>query len=130
MDLSVLSQLKTKLQTASKFHDVVNFFFDIAEKPGFLDVGSRVTDPVLEQMVNLCTQTVLKKDVGVQQFLPVNIPEYQFTHGGGSINGLPMTVIYFDDIDKGVVAILKGDGQSFCVRFTKKELLANDVEMN
>ncbi len=130
MDLSVLSQLKAKVQTAKEFHDVVNFFFDIAENPQFMDCGGRTDDPVLEQIINMCAQAVLKKDVKVQHFLPVKIPEHHFTHGGGLVNGLPMTVIYFDDIDKGIVALLARDGTSSCMRFTKKELPAGAPEMN
>lgn len=130
MDLIQLKQLKAKLCVAKDFGEVMNFFFDIAEQPGFMDHGEKVADPHLAAIVEMVGQALFHKDVKLKHFLPVRIDQFKFTHGAGVLNDLPMNVIYFDEIEKGLVAVLMGGNRTQFIRITKKDLPAGFEQLN
>jgi hypothetical protein len=46
--------------------------------------------------------------VVTQQLLLIPIPGTSFIHGAGLLNGRPINVLYFDDIQVGIVAVMQG----------------------
>jgi hypothetical protein len=60
------------------------------------------------------------KSVSVTDFLLTRLPEHQFVHGGGTLNGKLANVLYFEDIHIGLLAVVMSatPSDTKMVRFT------------
>lgn len=131
MDLSQLNQLKQTLCVGTKFNEIMHAFFDITDQPGFFDCGQRVFDAGLQDMVQRVAERMLHpQPVKLQNFLGVLIDEYHFTHAGGMINGSPLQMFYFSDIDKGLLAVLMSGGMTQFARITRKPMAKGAEQWN
>ncbi len=130
MELSQLEELKAKLSIATDLVEVMDFFFSIVEQPGFMNQGEKVADPRLVGIIEMVGKAVFHQEVRLQHFLPIRIESAKFTHGAGLLNGQPMNVIYFDEIEKGLVAVLKGGSRTQLIRITKKDLADGYEQLN
>lgn len=106
MNLENLKTLKEKLSTSDRFDEVWNYFFDhFGEQPEFIGQGETTEHEHLKGMLELIGKQFFKKETPVTNLMLSHVPAYQFYHGACFINGTMMTVIYFEDIDMGMVAI-------------------------
>src|SRR5262249_1237243 len=102
------------------------FLTNFGEQPGFMRLGEgsgRV--PFLEQVLGEGGgQLFPKKAIPLGQMMLVRIPEDQFIHGTVTIEGRLASVLYFDDIHKGMLAILwsVSPPETKYVRFTGRAL--------
>ena len=129
MDLSLLDTLRYKIDTVKNLSEAFEYFFDhFAEHREFLTCGQLAEDPMLTQLLTHIGGTVLKTTrVKLEGLRTVRIEEYNFIHGGLTINGAIATVIYFDDIRKGILAMQqRGRQATDFVRFTA-EMLPRDL---
>jgi len=125
MNLQKLSVLKDKLITAKDFQDPWNYFFDhFGENPDFLQLGHRSHDPALKTIIEGIGEQLFKKKVKVSNFLLTEIAEHNFFHGACFIQGRIATVLFFKDIDKGLLAISMSMGSSAVslVRFSSLKI--------
>ena len=113
MNLTGLEKLKTILATGKDLSAAFHYFMDdFGENEAFLDLGKPGPHPLLESLLAAVAGQMFGKKVIAQQLLLIAVPGTKFIHGAGLINGRPITVIYFDDIQVGIAAVMKGPGGS------------------
>ena len=83
----------------------MRYFFDhMAESEDFLNLGKRSKNKPLKTTLKAICEQVYGKDAVLTHLLILELKAYRFFHGGGVLNGRPLNVIYFADIDMGLVA--------------------------
>jgi hypothetical protein len=124
MNLGKLASLKTKMAETKKFVEAFEYFFDeFAEKDEFLDIGKRVSHPKLEQMI----QTLGGLMVGnarFYNFMFIRVPKHSFIHGTCWVNGRLAKLMYFEDVQLGMLAITAETpgGDTLFQRFSARDL--------
>jgi hypothetical protein len=107
MDLSLLNTLKQKMHDAKVFSEVWDYFLtNFGEKPEFIALGQRASDEFLEAVLSTVGQQLFLKPVRVTNLLLTRIPEYGFIHGTVMLEGKLTSAIYFEEVHKGLLAIL------------------------
>jgi hypothetical protein len=125
MDLSRLEVLKEKLVNSKDLSVVGNYFFDhFGENPEFLDLGKPGRNAVLEAFITALGQKLCGGKCKISNLLLVHVPNTRFIHGGCFINGRMANVIYFEDIEVGLLCLVpaKPDGQTMFSRFSGQAL--------
>ncbi len=121
MDLSLLATLKQKLTASTKFSDVTDYFLThFGEKSEFIKLGHRVEHGLLQMVVDQVANQ-LYGDTGRVVLTPLaltHLPEQHFIHGTCFVNGKVCSVIYFEDIFKGLISIAPPDGNCHYARFS------------
>ena len=131
MDLSRLNQLKTVLCEAKEFNLIMHAFYDILDQPGFSDCFVEVLSPDLEKQILSVGKAIFRKHtVKLKQSLYLRIDEYKFQYARAYLEGRPMSAIYFEDIDKGLICVaMEGGGTQFA-RITRKMVPKDFADMN
>jgi len=125
MDLTLLDTLKDKLANATDFTDVWSYFFDhFGVDREFVDQGNRARHPFLETILAQIGAELFGHGVRIDNLILTHIPERSFVHGGFTIEGRLGNVIYFEDIQTGLIAVVVsfGPGETKIVRFTGRRL--------
>jgi hypothetical protein len=125
MDLTKLDSLKELLVKAPVIADVFTYFLDhFGEREEFHDLGGRVENELLQTILIGIAGKMFGPAGVLADCLFVRLPEYHFIHGGFVMNGHPATVLYFDDIEVGIVvvaAVRRGEETRFS-RFSGRKL--------
>ena len=124
MDLELLTVLKDKLVHATQFADVINYFFDhFGEDAEFIGLGDATRHAFLESVLAEVGRQMFGNQVAIMDVLLTRLPEQHFIHGGGVLNGRVATVLYFEDIAVGLVAVASPSSkETKLARFTGKPL--------
>ena len=123
MDLSRLQKLKEMIVSAESFSDPWEYFFDhFGEKPEFMTMGAPAEHPVLEAVVEKLAQEIHKGDSRVTPTKPmlVKLEDQKFIHGSFFVQGRMGVLIFFEDIDMGLMSLSAGspDGSTLMMRFS------------
>ncbi len=106
MDIpSAIITLKKKLSDATPtfFQDVMDFFYEnLANNRKFLALGETTTNPDIDRALNDLAQS-LGKDDSMDDAPVIQVSDYSFIHAPFKLGGEPGTVIYFTDINKGLI---------------------------
>jgi hypothetical protein len=106
MNLDRLQDLKQKLMREPDFSNIWLFYMDeFADHPEFTDTGEAVANPFLEEAIPKICQKMFKKTMAVTDLLLISIPEHQFFHAPFLVEGRIGGVIYFADINMGLIAV-------------------------
>jgi hypothetical protein len=106
MDLSLLATLKDKLVHGKVFADVQNYFFDhFGMDPEFMAVGEPFVDAFLEQICKAVGEQMHGRSIEVSHMMLKRIPEHQFVHGTCLLGGKLSTLLYFEDLHQGLMAV-------------------------
>jgi hypothetical protein len=125
MDLSLLNTLKKKLHDAEQFSDVWDYFMtNFGEVPEFIQLGQRGSDPFLEMVLTEVGRQLFGREVRITNMLLTRIPEYGFIHGTVALEGKLTTAMYFEEIHKGLLAVLWSNNppETKFVRFTGRAM--------
>lgn len=123
-----LAGLKKILQEATRFSDIGTYFFDqVFDIPEILD-GCR---PARDEKLEACLTEIGKRFTAVPERLTgmvsrlVELPEHQFIHGQCFAGGFLGLLIYFRDIEVGLVILNNDEPNSNTeyVRFRAVDLL-------
>src|SRR4051794_13723715 len=107
MDLSLLKTLKQKLHEAEKFSDVWDYFLtNFGEREAFIALGQQAGDPFLEMVLSQVGEQLFGRKIHVTDMMLTRIPEYGFIHGTVHLEGKLTSAIYFEEIHKGLLAVL------------------------
>ncbi len=102
-----LATLKYMLMTADEFKDVYGYFFDhLGENSDFLKLGKRSKHPLLKKILETVGEQLFGKKVMITKLLLTKIPKHRFYHGPCFINGKMAGVLFFEDIDMGMLSVL------------------------
>ena len=132
MDISLLETLRVKIATENDFAKIFEYFYDhFGEDPAFFEISEPFTAKANDLIVQLVAQiggAVLKtKQIKLDNLRLLRVADYHFVHGGFMLNGAMGTVIYCDDIQKGMVALhkMKKNEPVHFARFSAEMLAPN-----
>lgn len=102
-----LEILKQKLVQAEDFEEIQIYFLDhLGENNRFMQLGEVKRDNRLQRVLAVIAQQALQTPiVAVQHLTLIYLRRYRFTHGSGVLNGYMGSVIYFGDIDVGLLTL-------------------------
>ena len=107
MALEKLATLKQLMREAADFNDPWNYFFDhFGGDHEFMSSGEERNDEMLIAMIKGIGQQFFDSVDELDAMRLMAIPEYHFLHGGLMMGESLVTVIYFDDIDTGLFAVM------------------------
>lgn len=121
-----IAEIKQKLMTADDFGEVSNAFFTFAEQnPQFMDLGEVVEDhPIVVQVIGQTLQRLTgRPPTALVNFSMRYIESIRFYHGAYLADGMPGSVIYYEDQDMiGMLTIVKPNQHTEFVRFRGQPL--------
>jgi hypothetical protein len=123
-----LARLKELLQTADNFGDVVTYFFDhLTSDPVFVSRSKPVKHPLVAQALKTVTTELFKRDappdgkieeVQIANMVLLKLSKSPFYHGACFIQRRPVSILYFEDIDMGIVCTASAFPYMQFARFT------------
>lgn len=127
MDLKKLSILKDKLVAAKNFKEPWNYFFDnFAEDLEFLKLGKLAKDTMIKEIITKIGEELFGTEkVSVTNFFMTELKKYHFFHGACFIQGRVASVIFFADIDMGLIAVSMGGTEISLIRFSSIKIEGN-----
>lgn len=120
MDSGKLTTLKDKLITGTNFSNTMRWFFDeIAETSDFASLGEPTSDKLLmEALSGVIAQIIGQNQAAAVEALLFRVPEHQFIHGALTVGKQLGSVFYFEDIERGLLALGDLTGPTHFVRFS------------
>lgn len=101
-----VSTLKSLLTEASDFKTIYDWFFDnLGADDEFLQLGRPEKKGLLEAVLAGVVKTLVRSDVLVIEVTTIYIEPLRFSHGPCIVNGRMGGFLYFDDIDRGLLAL-------------------------
>jgi hypothetical protein len=125
MDLTRLATLKDQLLHAHDFTMVWEYFLDhFGEDPDFIALGERTQHPFLQAVLAHVGRELFQREGSVTHLLLTRLPEHQCVHGGCTLHGKLANVLYFEDIQTGLLAVVLSlaPSETKLVRFTGRPL--------
>ena len=113
-----LEILKQKLQTGKDFNEIVDYFYThFGENLQFMNLGTGIDHELLRTVVAEVMQNVVKptKTVAIvmqSRFIDV---DGNFIHGPVNFGDYLLSVLYFRDIDMGLVAVTQPGKSPMCL---------------
>lgn len=110
MDLSLLETMRVKIMTDKDFSKIFAYFYDhFGEDPAFFEASEPMEAKPNDLLVQLLGQiggAILKTEkIALTNLRLLRVAEYQFIHGGFGLNDALGTVLYCEDLQKGIVAL-------------------------
>ncbi len=106
MNLNRLKRLKIKLTTEKEFSNIWLFYVDnFMNKPEFNAAGHPVEKKELHSILKQTCRYMLGREIKIHDFLIFHIPDYQFFHGAFHIDSGLGGIIYYEDIQMGLLAL-------------------------
>lgn len=106
MKIERLQELKEKLTSEKDFSNIWNFYMDrFADHPEFTDLGNPAKNKYLDTVVRKTCQEMFGNKIKITNSLLIKIAKYKFFHGPFQVDGRIGGVIYFEDINIGLLAV-------------------------
>ena len=116
--LKRLDLLKAKLLTETDFRKIYNYFLDnLGEDSEFREIGKAVKRPVLKRLA----AQVGKEITGtgrITHLILIKVPQYPFLHGPLFVDGCMSQLIFFEDINVGLMALALPNMETHLARLT------------
>lgn len=120
-DLRRLTHLRQLLIDATDFSDVYGYFMDnFGEAPELLTMGERWHDQDFLDTIEQLGGRVIGKGARLTQPFLLRVAEHGFVHGAFVLGDHIGSVFYFEDIEKGLLALggRESQGPEQFARFT------------
>ncbi|MDB5391593.1 MAG: hypothetical protein JWM11_7239 [Planctomycetaceae bacterium] len=105
MDLSKLDVLKQLMVHGQDFSQMFVYFLDhLGDQQEFHRLGEQTTVPLFESALGQAAYAWYKLTVIRMEQRLKRLPEQHFIHGTVRLNDYPLSVIYFEDADVGIIA--------------------------
>jgi hypothetical protein len=121
MKIKKIYQLKEKLQREKDLSKIWLYYMDeFGDRPEFTDLGELVENDFLATVIaQVCQQIFGKLTTKVDGIMIIELREYQFFHASFMSNNHIGGVIFFEDINTGLVALASAnDSLAKYSRFT------------
>jgi hypothetical protein len=108
MKLKKLDQLKEKLQQEKDLSKIWLYYMDeFGDRPEFSDIGEPVQQDSLLAVITQVCQQIFGKPININDndILIIYIKEYKFYHAPFMTNNHIGGVIFFEDINTGLIAV-------------------------
>ncbi|EWY42784.1 hypothetical protein N825_00380 [Skermanella stibiiresistens SB22] len=103
-----LEEMKRILATDDDFGRVYRIFFDdVVTDRAFMALGEKNQSPLLRATLRIIGEDLLGTSCRVTGLRLIKLGRDKFVHGCCDINGHPTTLIYFEDIDMGMTAMIR-----------------------
>jgi hypothetical protein len=113
VDIARLNTLKLQLLQATDFMKVFEYFMThFGENLQFMAMGKRTRHAVIEAAVAQTFQRLYGQPLPAGQLLLTLLPKQHFVHGGGFYGEKLVNVLYFDDLQMGLLAVATPFGAS------------------
>jgi hypothetical protein len=129
MDFKRIGILRDKAVSAKNFSEVFTYFFyNIGEDSEFIRICRRTSDPLLESCLTQSLQAFFKRPVEPENLLLMEVPAHGLIHGGFTVQGMLGNVLYFVDIQLGMIALASFTSPNTQVfRFSAKTLAVGEM---
>lgn len=130
MKPSKILQLKHLLQTATDLREPSEYFWEeLANEPGFMAAGKLATNARLLAIAERVAGRALGRAHPVGLAMLLHITDHAFWHGSCVLGAKMAQVMYFDDIDQGLLTILEdpATGMTHYIRVSTVEAAAGPV---
>ena len=119
MDLSRLDTLKTLIVEAKEFAEPFNYFFDhFGEQRDFMREGERTQNSLLDEILKRLGENLYGEGAPYVPGILTEIKDYHFFHGNCFVAGRLGVVIFFSDLDMGLLSIAEPGKGALMMRFT------------
>lgn len=106
MALNRFQVLKHKVINEPDLAQVWLYYMNnFVDDPAFIDLGNKTRDSFLEGVIPQICQQMFSKKERVSPLMLITISAHSFTHGGVEVGGRLGNLIYFKDLQKGVLAV-------------------------
>ena len=122
VELDKLTELRQQMMGASDFRAPLNYFFEhFSNNPQFIKSGKLIQHELIQQVVEKVGEQLF--GVGeVQNMWLSEIETHQFIHGTCLVNGHVVNILFFDDIDMGLLGIVMEEDKIMTARFSSAML--------
>ncbi len=104
MELTRLQELKQRLLHDTQLPPIWSFFLDhLGENSEFIALGQRLEHAFLSAVVAQVARTAFPEPRVATDLLLARIPGQAFIHGGFFLAGRPGGLLYFEDIEVGLL---------------------------
>jgi len=117
--------LKEKILGAENFNEPWEYFFDhFSENPAFMNMGKKTQSPLLQSILEEVGERLFRQKVKVTGMMLTEISQHNFVHGACSVQGRLASVMFFKDVNVGMLSILSSaqSHEVSMIRFTGVEL--------
>jgi hypothetical protein len=120
MDLTQLQELQEKLMRETDLSSVWGYYMDnFADLPELAEMSQRKSHKFLEALVpQICSQ-IFGMKVKVTNLLMVTVSEYYFYHAPFFADGRIGALIYFEDINMGMLAVAARNPSNGLMMFSR-----------
>src|SRR5205823_3820025 len=99
------------------------FLTHFGHQPEFIALGERTTHALLEAMLQESVRQLFRDArLRVDGLVLTRLAEQKFVHGGLFVNGHVGSVVYFEDVHKGLLCLAALGGQTHYIRFSGRPL--------
>jgi hypothetical protein len=106
MNRDRFQQLKQKLIEEKDFSKIWSFYMDhFTDAPMFVEMGKPAQNKQLNAIVLKTCQEMFGKSAKVNSPIVISIAKYNFFHGPLQVGGRMGGMMYFDDIETGMIAV-------------------------
>jgi hypothetical protein len=99
-----LDNLKLMLSREEDLATIWSYFMThLADHEAFTDIGEPIRHPLVEKIIIIINQQLF--DETVKNLLLISLPNFKFLHGVFTVGNRTGGVIYFEEIQKGMVAV-------------------------
>jgi hypothetical protein len=127
-----LAVLKERLLPPSDYEKAFHYFLEeFGGDAAFMAAGTPEVMPQFEGVLNQIASKALGKPVKLEGARFNRMAEHRFRHGAAAVAGRAVIMLYFEDVNTGLMAIIPGPrGAAELARFQIPGLLTVDAGMN
>ncbi len=114
-----LSILKEKLVASEKFSEIQDYFFDcLGENQEFMKRSKKAKNALLKKSIAFVAEQVFRRKITLTHTMILKYPETSFYHGTCFIEGRIAVMLFFEDIDMGLLSVQMNPPETSIVRFS------------
>jgi len=126
VDLSKLDELKKMIMIAEDFAEPWDFFLDhFGGNRDFMALGKNVRSPMLTELFKRVAKEFCDGEVQVTRKMFKQLKKQRFVHGAATLGNQMATVMFFQDIDMGMLSFTAG-GETMMIRFTSYQVKGDE----
>ncbi len=120
MKIERLEELKQILTSEKDLSKIWDFYMDhFADHPEFTDLGNPAKNKYLDTVVRKTCQEMFGNKIKITNSLLIKIAKYKFFHGPFQVDGRIGGVIYFEDINIGLLAVSADSSNNGMVKYSR-----------
>ncbi len=120
IDQERIATLRKKLAEATDFLELWEYFLThFAENPEFHELGRPAEASFLLEVIGeLGSKLLNQQAIRISQLMLIEIPEASLFHGACLIEGRLAGLMFFQDLDMGLMALSEISGKTMLARFS------------